>query len=176
VGAFARTKHPQKPPEDQIRVVAHIPLSGGAVERFDTTKHYQRNYLYAEYQSGKGVAVIDVTKPESPVVLAEAAYPADVKSNSLVAVAGSAALVAGSPAMSPSSTSAPARTIRIMSFAQPDHPAVQQQFDGVTAIGSDARRGLVFLSNADGLWVLQEELAIDPAEEARWEHEMLDNH
>lgn len=174
VSASAKTKRPKaEPPQDQIQVVAHMPLTGGQVDGFVSTRHYSRDYLYAEYQSGKNVTLIDVTKPNSPAILAEAAYPANASSNGLVAVAGNVALVGDSPA--PAGNSNAPRTIRIMNFSDPAHPAIQQEFTGVTAMGRDDRRGLIFLANADGLWVLQESLAQDPAVEAQWEHDMLGN-
>jgi hypothetical protein len=174
VGASAKTKRQKaEPPQDQIQVVAHIPLGGGQINAFVSTRHYSRDYLYAEHQSGTNVTLIDVTKPNSPAVLAEAAYPGAASSDGLVAVAGSVALVADNSA--PIGKSNSPRTIRIMSFVDPAHPTIQQEFTGVTAMGRDDRRGLIFLANADGLWVLQESLALDPAVEAQWEHDMLGN-
>lgn len=172
LSASARTKA-QKAPEDKIQVIAHVPLAGGLVENFVATRHYSRNYLYAEYQSGKSVALIDVTKPGSPSVLAETSSMGNASSAGLVAVAGSAALVMDEPTSLQKADDP--RTIRIMSFADPAHPATLREFTGVTAVGSDERRGLIFLANSDGLWVLQESLAADPAVETQWEHDMLGN-
>jgi hypothetical protein len=157
-------------PQDQISVVAHLPLTGGAVTRFLTTEHYRRDYLYAEHESGKTVTLIDVTKLNSPAVLADMTYPTGGSDN-LVAVTGNAALVAASNNNVSSMTP---QTFRIMNFTDPLHPAVKQEFAGVTAMARDEKRGLIFLANADGVWILQEQLAMDPAYEKEWEHMMLD--
>jgi hypothetical protein len=168
-----KDKHPKAQPDapqDQIAVVAHLPLTGGAVTRFLTTEHYRRDYLYAEHEAGKAVTLIDVTKLNNPAVLADMTYPSG-GGDSLVAVTGNAALVAAS-----TSTATPAtpQTFRIMSFTDPLHPAVKQEFSGVTAMARDDKRGLIFLANAEGVWILQQKFAMDPAYEKEWEHMMLD--
>ncbi|HMF75401.1 MAG TPA: hypothetical protein VK604_07030 [Bryobacteraceae bacterium] len=168
-----KDKHPKGQPDvpqDQIAVVAHIPLTGGPVTRFLTTDHYRRNYLYAERESGKALTLIDVTQTSRPAVLADMTYPAG-RSDNLVAVAGNAALVSSS-----ASNAAPAapQTFRIMSFTDPLQPAVKQEFIGVTAMARDDKRGLIFLANAEGVWVLQEKYAMDPAYQKEWEHMTLD--
>jgi hypothetical protein len=173
-GLNGKDKHPKAQPDasqDQIAVVAHLPLTGGTVTRFLTTEHYRRDYLYAEHESGKALTLIDVTKLNSPAVLADMTYPTAGGSDNLVAVTGNAALVAASAnnvtAMTP-------QTFRIMSFTDPLHPVVKQEFTGVTAMARDDKRGLIFLANADGVWILQEKYAMDPAYEKEWEHMMLD--
>jgi hypothetical protein len=68
-----------------------------------------------------------------------------------------------------------AQTFRIMSFADPAHPASKQEFLDVSAVLRDGNRGLIFLANPQGIWILQEKLALDPAFEKEWEHTALDN-
>lgn len=158
-------------PQDQIEVVAHVPLTDGAITRFLTTEHYRREYLYAEHQPGKLVTMIDVTNVHQPALLADVSYP-NTGAAQLVAVTGNAALVAND-------TQAPAaatpQNFSIMSFADPLHPTVKQEFTGVTAMARDDKRGLIFLANADGIWILQQHYAMDPQFEKEWEHMMLDN-
>ena len=175
VTGSAKPKHkhpPAVPPQDQIQVIAHLPLTG-SVHHFSMTRHYSRDYLYAEYDSGKTVSLIDTTNPDHPAVLADVTYPAHANADTLLAVTGNAVLVADGPAPSPAFH--PGRTIRIMSFADPAHPAVQQAFQNVAAMAQDDRRGLIFLANADGLWILRQQFAPDPAVEAQWEHDVLGN-
>ena len=47
-----------------------------------------------------------------------------------------------------------------MDFSDPQHPKVAREFAGVTAITTDD--GLIFLANADGIWILHQTLAEDP--------------
>ena len=39
----------------------------------------------------------------------------------------------------------------------------------------DDKRGLMFLANAQGVWILQQQYAMDPEAVKEWEHMMLDN-
>lgn len=173
VNAWSKDKHstPTPPAHDEIQVVAHIPAIGDAVSGFLTTQHYRRNYLYAEHASGKTVTLIDITNLERPSVLAEMSDPAG-RPDALVAVTGNAALVttADQRALIPAS----AQTFRILSFADPAHPTIQQEFKGVTATARDDKRGLIFLANSDGIWILHQQFAPDPEAEKEWEHMMLD--
>jgi hypothetical protein len=163
VNVGAKDKHPKPTPpaRDEILVVAHIPTTGDAVTGFLTTQHYKRNYLYAEHASGKTVTLIDVTNVSSPALLAEMSDPAGI-SDALVAVTGNAALVA--TANQQASAPPGAQNFRILSFADPLHPTIQQEFKGITATARDDKRGLIFLANADGIWILQQQYAIDPAQ------------
>lgn len=166
----AKDRHKAPPPQDQIEVVAHLPLSGEPATRFVLTQHYRREYLYATLSSGKAVTLIDVTDPSKPSVLADVS-PALAGGN-IVTAAGTAALISESGS---GSDRAKPQTFRIMSFADPAHPVVSQEFANVSAIGRDDKRGLIFLANPQGVWILHEKLAIDPEGEKEWEHMMLDN-
>jgi hypothetical protein len=160
------------PPQDAIEVVAHIPLTSGPVRRFLTTDHYSNHYLYAEHDAGANVTLIDVTRPSKPAVLAEVTYPAAPGSDSLVVVSGTAALVTGSEAPQ----SAAPQTIRILDLSDPQHPKVAREFIGVTAIDRDDRRGLIFLANAEGVWILHQSRAEDPEVEKAYAHHVIYDH
>lgn len=169
---FAKGKHHKQDPQpqDQIEVVAHVALPGDSVVRFVPTQHYRRYYLYAERQSGKMVTLLDVTDLNHPAVLAEVSDPGG-STDAIVAAAGNAALVTtGGAATDGSGGSNSTQTFRIINFADPMHPSVQQEFKGVTAMMRDDQRGLIFLANADGIWILQQKLAMDPEFVKEWEH------
>lgn len=159
-----KDKHRKAPEarQDQIELVAHISLAGGPITRFLVTQHYRQDYLYAEHESSRAVTLIDVTNTSQPRLLADVAYPQGEADN-LVAVTGNAVL-ATNAANTPSAAPAP-QTFRIMNFANPLHPEVKQQFDNVTAIARDEKRGLIFLANSDGLWILRQDFAISPEDE-----------
>jgi hypothetical protein len=161
-------------PKDEIEVVGHIPLTDGPVTRFLTTQHYSSFYLYAEHDAGKKVTLIDVTKTNRPSVLSDVSYPSNSGSDSLAVVAGTAALVTSEPA-APSSAAA-LQTIRIMDFSDPRNPKVAREFTGVTAVSRDDRRGLIFLANTDGIWILRQRLAEDPEVEKAYADYVLYSH
>jgi hypothetical protein len=168
-----KVKASPKEPQDAIEVVGHIPLTDGSVMRFLTTQHYSSYYLYAEHDASNGVTLIDVTKPTRPSVLGDVAYAPNGGSGSLFAVEGTAALVTDGQATA--ATSAP-QTIRIMDFSDPLHPKVARVFAGVTAVSRDERRGLIFLANAEGIWILHQNLAQDPEVEKAYAHHVIYDH
>jgi hypothetical protein len=174
VALYGKDKHPKKQDDssqDQITVVAHIPSTGGPVTRFISTQHYSRSYVYAEHESGKTLTLIDVTNPSQPAVLSDVAYSDGSASTSLLTATGTAALVSDTP--TPDAKPGPAQVIRIMNFSDPSHPAVAQEFKGVTATSRDAQQGLILLANADGIWVLQQHFALDPAVEKSYAYKVV---
>jgi len=153
-----KTKSAAKDPQDTIEVVGHIAATGGPVTRFLSTQHYSSYYLYAEHQGSQGATMVDVTKAERPALLAEIpSMPGG--SDSLTVVAGTAALVTSAPA---AAVTPQTQTIRIMDFSDPQHPKVTREFSGVTATSRDDRRGLIFVANGEGIWILRQHLAEDP--------------
>jgi hypothetical protein len=158
-------------PKDDIEVVGHIPLTDGTVRRFLATQHYSSTYLYAEHDAGTSATLIDVTRPNKPTVLANVPFAPNGGSDSLTLVAGTAALVSSEPAASGAPLTPP-RVITIMDFSDPQNPRVARVFTGVTAMSRDDRRGLIFVANADGIWILLQHLALDPEMEAAYEHNL----
>jgi hypothetical protein len=165
IPVYAKNKHPAKQPpaqQDEIAVLAHLPLTAGPITRFLTTQHYRREYLYAENESSKAVTLLDITTVQRPAVLAEMTFPSGMPEN-LVAVTGNVALVSNTASLAASSMTP--QSFRILNFADPLHPTVQQEFTGVTALSRDDRRGLIFLANPEGIWILQQRLALSPEDE-----------
>jgi hypothetical protein len=161
-GASAKNKKPKAPDaKDEIEVVGHIPLTGGPVKRFLSTQHYSSYYLYAERANGGNVTLIDITKTNQPAVLA------DMASGNLTMVAGTAALVVNEPAAS--AATQPPQSIKIMDFSDPQNPKVAREFTGVTAMSRDDQRGLIFVANGDGIWILQRHFAEDPEVQRAYE-------
>lgn len=160
--AYAKDKAKVQPAKaiDEIQVVGQIPTVGGPVIRFQSTKHYSSYYLYAEHEAGKSVTLIDVTNVARPAVLTDVSNSAGGSSEGLLVVAGTAALV-NSQANTPSVVAAP-QTLKIMDFSDPTHPKVAREFTGVTAVGTNDPRGLIFVANGEGIWILKRHLAEDP--------------
>ncbi len=160
----ARDKKPKTDPKDQIEVVGHIPLNGVTVSRFMATEHYSSHYLYAEHPDGKAT-LIDITKTNQPAVLSDVAYPPG--SSSLALVAGTSVLVSNE--RDPEAKTNAPQNVKIMDLSDPEHPRVAREFNGVTAISRDDNRGLIFLANAEGVWILRKHLAEDPEVQRAYE-------
>ena len=171
--AGAKDKKPKASPpdpKDAIEVVGHIPAADSPVTRFLTTQHYSSYYLYAEHGAGKSVTLIDVTNTNQPLVLANVPHTSGSSTESLMTVAGTAALVSSKPA---TPVAVPAHeTIRIMDFSVPQSPKIAREFTGVTASSTDDR-GLIFVANTDGIWILRRHFADDPEVEKRYANYVL---
>jgi hypothetical protein len=170
-----KVKAQPAPPKDEIEVVGHLPLSGGAITRFSSTQHYSSYYLYAEHAGSKNVTLIDVTKVGRPAVLADMAYTPDGASQGLLLVAGTAALV-NSEQVSSIAAPAGSQSLKIMDFSDPKNPKVAREFTGVTAISRNDPRGLIYVANAEGIWILKQHLAEDPEVEKAYANYVMYSH
>jgi hypothetical protein len=164
--SFARSKS-KIAPKDSFDFVAHLALTGGAVTSLVTTSHFGRNYLYAESLSSHTVTLFDVTDFARPKVLSRMN-----SSDSVLTAAGDAVLVS-----SDSSAAVPGlKKISIIDVSDKSKPKIVREFAGVTSMTADAPRGLVFLANADGLWILHQNQPIDPEIQERYAHDVLYSH
>jgi hypothetical protein len=165
--ALAKGKDgPGKPslaPRDRIAVAGRIALPAGHITGLAPTRHFSSDYLYAEYDAGRKVSIIDVTSPGRPSVVGDFTYPANGAPDRIIAAGTSALAIGEQPS---SATAAQPISVKIMSFSDVEHPQVLREFSGVTAIARDDSRGLIFLADDGGIWILQELPAEDPAVEA----------
>jgi hypothetical protein len=168
-----KTKAAPKDPQDAIEVVGHIAATDGPVTRFLVTPHYSSYYLYAEHEGGKNVTVVDITNAAKPKVLSDVSYPTGGAA-SLFAVTGTAALI--TEGQTAATTTPASQAVRIMNFSDPAHPQVAREFTGVTAMSRDDARGLIFVANSEGIWVLHQSFALDPEVEREYANHVLYAH
>jgi hypothetical protein len=146
-----------KPTEVPAQVLAHVVLREAPGNEMLLQKRGDKQYLYLQKASKKGFMVIDVTKPSIPNLL-------EVGARSNEATAGNLELTGGDVAIAKvpdrnskgviRSTDNPTETVKILDLSDPEHPQVLQTFAGVTSVLTDPGRGLIYLANNDGLWVL----------------------
>jgi hypothetical protein len=120
-------------------VAAHVELSGGPVTRMLLVKKNQTEYLVLGLGSSSTVTLFDVTKPDQPRTIDAAAGVAGAKATELKFVADTLTLFGTSDARSAASSEP--REIRSLS--------------GVTAFLKDKTHGLIYATNADGLWIVK---------------------
>jgi hypothetical protein len=159
-------------PQDRIDILANVAITGGPVTRVTMTQHYSRSYLYVEHAS-RALTLIDVTDARHPSIVANLDLPAS-EAGSILTAAGDTALVSSDAA--PARNSPATRTMSIVSFADPAHPQTVKQFANVTCTAMDDRRGLIFVANDEGFWVLHRNPAEDPAVQEQYAHDVLYNH
>jgi hypothetical protein len=165
-----KTKHGDVTP-DRIDILANLPITGGPVARFTVTRHYSRSYLYLNHTS-RALTLVDITDPQHPSIVSKLDLPPN-EAGPILAAAGDAALVSATPVAeeAPRTT-----TMSIVSFADHGNPRTIKQFDDVTCSALDNPRGLIFLANREGLWILHRNPAEDPEVQERYAHEVLYNH
>ena len=164
----AKGKHPKTesaPTQDQIAIDSHIAAAAGPITRFVVTRHYDRTYVYAEREASQPLTLIDITDPSHPRVLSKPTLP--IPSGDLLSVAGTAALT-----WSAATAKASPQTIRLLDFSDPAQPKVSKQFDNVTAV-EKLPTGVILLANADGIWILSQHFADDPAVEDRYAKKVI---
>jgi hypothetical protein len=156
-------------PQDHIDILATVTIAGGPVTRVTMTQHYSRSYLYLEHAS-RTLTLIDVTDARHPSIVTNLDLPAN-EAGSVLTAAGDTALLSSDTVQR---GSAP-KTMSIVSFADPAHPQTVKQFANVTCTALDDRRGLIFVANDEGLWILHRNPAEDPEVQERYAHQVLYN-
>ena len=153
-GLFANTK----PTELPAKVIAHLPLQDAPGSEMLLQSKGDKHYLYVQKASKQGFTVVDVTKPSIPVFVKPTGSSADATAGKLE-MAGSDVALAEVPDRNSKgvihSSDYPTETVRVLDLTDPAHPKVIQTFTGVTSTLQDPSRGLIFLANNDGLWILR---------------------
>jgi LVIVD repeat len=146
-----------KPTEVPAKVIAHVVLQEAPGNEMLLQKRGDKEYLYVQKASKKGFMVIDVAKPSLPSLVRVSAPSNDATAGKLE-MAGPDVAIAEVPDRNSKgvirSTDNPTETVNVLDLSDPTHPKVLQTFVGVTSILPDPGRGLIYLANNDGLWIL----------------------
>jgi hypothetical protein len=157
-------------PAEQVAVIAHLPLPGAPVRQMFVQQEGTKQYLYIQQASKEGFTIIDVTKPARPGIIKREAFPTTASSGRLQMV-GSGIALAEVPDKASASANArhelaptkgpgtpsggqPTESVRVLDLSDPANPKTLQTFDGVTSILADDGRRLIYITNGDGLWIL----------------------
>jgi hypothetical protein len=151
---FAKPKE-KKSAVSSLGVIAHVQLDGGSASHMVLMEKNGKEYLYLGLASSSGVCVFDFTTPAAPRKLerfagAGGAQAADFQlvGDTLAVSSRSGEATSGSPDSAP-------RSVTILNMTDPTNPQSIQTFAGVTSVVADNARGLIYLSNGEGLWVVQ---------------------
>jgi hypothetical protein len=143
-----------------VKVIAHLPLSGGARQMF-SQQEGSRQFLYVQQSPQQGVTVIDITKPERPKVVNR------VPLENLTMVSFGLAIsempeensAAGGPSLGDGNAEGTPgggvlESVRVLDVSDPAHPGTVRDFDGVTSILQDSARNLLYVANGEGVWIV----------------------
>jgi hypothetical protein len=159
------------PTEVPAKVIAHLPLQDSAGSEMLLQNKGDKHYLYVQKASRQGFTVVDVTKPAAPSLVNRSVSSNDATAGRLELVSPDVG-IAEVPDKSAKgvihSADNPTETVKVLDLSDPAHPKVLQTFTGVTSILQDPGRGLIYLANNDGLWILTHpKPGITPAKKKR---------
>jgi hypothetical protein len=136
-------------------VIAHLQLDGGAATRMFLMEKNGKDYLYVGGGSASGVCILDVTKPAVPRKIEKFAGVGSARAADFQLVGDTLAVTSWSGEATGNSSDVAARSVTIVNTTDPANPKPIQTFSGVTSVVADNARGLIYLSNGEGLWVVR---------------------
>jgi len=137
--AIQAKPNPNKGEDKPANVIAHVQLSGGPVTRMLLVKKEGKEYLLIGLDSTAGVAVFDVSNPDRPRAIDTTSSATGAPSAEVKVVADTLTLFGSSDAGTASSANS----------------KDMRSFSGVTASMKDKARGLIYVTNGDGLWIVK---------------------
>jgi LVIVD repeat-containing protein len=146
-----------KPTELLAKVIAHVPLQDAPGSEMLLQTKGNKHYLYVQKASRQGFIVVDVTKPGLPSLVNRSAPLNDGTAGELEMVSpdlGLAEVPDNNSKEVIRRTDNPTKTVKILDLSDPSHPNVLQTFTSVSSIVQDPSRGLIYLANNQGLWIL----------------------
>jgi len=156
-GAAARTA--AKPMELPARVIAHLPLTIPAGNLMVLEKQGDKRYLYIQQASKEGYTIVEVTQPEFPSFVnrqAPASDPPAGKAETDAAVVTVAEAPDTTAKTSIRSLANIPETVKVMDVSDPDHPPTTlQTLNNIISFLADGTRGVFYVANDEGLWVLK---------------------
>ncbi len=147
-GATGLSAKSRKTPLDDV--VAHLSLNGNDAAAIAQREVQGKQYLFISQPSQRAVIVLDVTNPKKPRVTKTVEVPGGAQSvgevfgTNLLLVKGEKA--EGRGEYGPTG---------IVAFGGPEGVDGSQPFTGLTSFLADEDRGLVYFTNADGLWIVR---------------------
>jgi hypothetical protein len=139
IAAAGPVVHATPNSDKPTNVVAHVQLSGGPRTRMLLVKKDGKEYLLVGLDSPASVAVFDVSNPGQPRTIDITSGVGGSPTAEVKFVADTLTLFGGSDAGTASSSKS----------------NEMRSFSGVTASMKDKARGLIYVTNGDGLWIVK---------------------
>jgi hypothetical protein len=151
---FAKPKE-KKTAVSNLSVIAHVQLDGGVATHMVLMKKNGKEYLYLGLASSSSVCVFDVTTPAAPRKLERFDGVAGTEAANFQLVGDTLAVSSRSGEATSGSPDAAPRSVMILNLTDPTNPQSIQTFAGVTSVVANDADGLIYLSNNEGLWIVQ---------------------
>jgi hypothetical protein len=155
--ASASQQPAPRPMDLPAKVIAHLPLPQATGSQMLLQKEKAKQYLYVQQAAKQGFMVVDVSDPDKPNLLKRTADSNQSTAGSLQMVSPDVA-IAEAPEKTPTtltSSNHPTETVRVLDLSDPRNPKTLETFNKVTSLLPDGSRGLIYLTNYEGLWILR---------------------
>ena len=139
-----------------VKVIAHLALSGASPQQMFLQQNDRKQYLYLQQPSQQGFTVVDVTKPAKPKMVSHVPQGnlTMVSSGLAIAEKSDNSAAAGASPEGTRGGGGVSQSVRVLDVSDPAHPRTIQTFSGVTSVLSDDARGLIYVANGEGIWIL----------------------
>jgi hypothetical protein len=147
----------EKPKGQAAEIIGRVDLAGKPVTSMVLVEKDKKKYLYIRLGSSAGLSVVDVTSSGKARVIETTAVPNREADGELLPFADTRAMIlttAEGPATS-RAVGTDSKMVTILDVDNPANPTVARKFAGVTSLVTDSDRGLIYIANADGLWIVK---------------------
>jgi hypothetical protein len=151
---FAGSK-PKKSVDQKLGVIAHVQLDGRTATRMLLVQKNEKRYLYVGFGSSSDVCIFEVTTPAAPRKLERLTETDDSQTADFQLVGETLAVTSRTGEATKGSSDVAPHSVTILNMTDPANPQPVQTFSGVTNVVADDVHGLIYLSNDEGLWVVQ---------------------
>lgn len=149
------------PSYTDVKVIAHLALSGASPQQMFLQQDDRKQYLYLQEPSQQGFTVVDVTEPTKPKMVSHGPQEKLTMLSSGLAIAEKSDNSATAGASRANRSTEGIRgggsfpqSVRVLDVSDPAHPRTIQTFSGVTSVLADDTRGLIYVANGEGIWIL----------------------
>jgi hypothetical protein len=155
-GAFQlwQQKDQKKHSGEEIQVLANLPLPDMKVNQMFVKQWNNKTYLYLHQPKEDTYALVDVTKPEKPTLVNREAVKGSAPEGP-VADSPLAITTTKEEGSAKAVTELPTQTVNFVDLSNPKDQKNVKTFKGVTSMYSDDVNKLVYLVNAEGLWIVR---------------------
>lgn len=153
--ARARSTKSEKQP---ISVVAHLALPEGPAAQIFLQERNAKQYLYIGPVPDGGFFIVDVTKPEKAHLVKQVAGQTENAAGDLRLIGESVVLITAPErgGVMTGVATRPTQSVSVLDVNDPESPRGFRNFSGVTSIFVDHDRGLIYLTDSEGLWILKQ--------------------
>jgi hypothetical protein len=156
---------------DKIDVIGHLAMPNVSVTSLRTSERRGQQLLQLQDTKHRMLMLVDVTDEAHPAIVKQLQLPTELAGSTLAVLVGDVALVTDTQSPEVHISSA-----EVVNFADPEHPATVRKFTNVSAFRTDEDRGLIYLVDKDGLWILREKSAPDTEAEQEYSRYVFYSH